>query len=627
MTAQRLIFSVVESSFFMPSILDGFYSLSKNINKTKLDPPDTTEGVVSGLLPELTLEMDDSQLVALKNDWEKQWTEYSEKIKRRQDENEKYWLGKHYPGIEYKDNERPIADNLMFEALETFLPIATRQSPEPVVFSNDTPEGKQLADDVRKMLLYLKDILQFKLKLKKATRFWSLYLLGVAKVGWNEITNEIDCRVIRPQKLILDKDATITEDGEYTGEFIGEYREDLASNLVLRFPEKEAFIKGKVEDKMGTKLGYIEWWTNEYLFWSLDNVILNKTKNPHWNYPQVEMMTDENGQQFEQEVPPYNHFSSKQKPYVFLSVFNLGIHPHDDVSIMEQNLSLQDLTNKRLRQIDKNADAANGGLIVSGANSGLSIDQASNLTEALRRGGTVYIPSGDVNNAVKRETGTPIPGFVYESLKDYRQELRNIFGISASSAEGIKSTETVRGKIMAKSQDESRIALVAEHIEQFSDKIYNWFVQLMCVYYDEPHAASIIGDEHAREYIQLRKQDFSTKLVVSVQEGSLIPKDPLTQRNEAMDLWSAGAIDPVTLFERLDFPNPREAAKKLFMWQSNPGSFFPEQVQQVVPPPPEPGAVPTGAGQINPEIPPDLAVPQAQSDLSQVPLNPISPNP
>ena len=110
----------------------------------------------------------------------------------------------------------------------------------------------------------------------------------------------------------------------------------------------------------------------------------------------------------------------------------------------------------------------------------------------------------------------------------------------------------------------------------------------MYVYYDEPHFASILGKERTREYIQLVNSEFGkTKLLVGVKEGSMIPHDPINKRNEAIDLWTAQGIDPITFFDRLEFPNPREAAKNLFLWKADPIALFPDlqqaqQQQQVI---------------------------------------------
>ena len=565
------------------NLLEGFYSLLNPTNKTSGED----ESVVSPLLPELELSMKDEELIELKRDWIKQWEPYQKLIEPKQLDNENYWLGKQFS---LTKGDRPLVDNLIFEALETFLPIATRPKADPLVEADNTEPGNALADKVRKMLMYISDEMSYNLKVKQVARYWALYLLGVIKVGWSMKENDITSVPLRPQKLILDPKATI-EECEYTGYYIGELLEDMASDLVLRFPKKTAFITDKVKEKMGTKVQYVMWTTDDYVFWTLEDEVLAKNKNPHWNYETEQPLPadpftgqppiDETGKPQTQTVPGRNHFKNRKKPYVFLSIFNLGKHPHDDTNLVQQNLSLQDLINKRLLQIDRNADNTNGGLIVSGE--AFTEEQANKASKALRGGGAIWVPTGNVNDSIKRDSGEPLPSFVYESLLDYRNELRNIFGTRGSTPQGTVNEQTVRGKLIIKGQDSDRIGGgVSTYLEQFSDKVFNWFVQLMYVYYDEPHFAAVLGNERTQEYIQLVNSEFGDlKLSIGVKEGSMIPHDPLNKRNEAIELWGAQGIDPITFFDRLEFPNPREAAKNLFLWKADPIALFPDlQAQQ-----------------------------------------------
>src|SRR3990167_3856413 len=116
----------------------------------------------------------------------------------------------------------------------------------------------------------------------------------------------------------------------------------------------------------------------------------------------------------------------------------------------------------------------------------------------------------------------------------------------------------------------------------------------MYVYYDDAKIAAVLGTEDASETIMLHKSDLNRKLLVSVKEGSMLPQDPLNKRNEAIDLWNARALDPITLFDRLEFPNPKEMAKNLFLWMSNPAALFPE----IAPPAP---ALPGQLVRLSPE--------------------------
>lgn len=555
-------------------LTSGYTSLSNNVNK--VGETASSQGSVSELIPELTLDMEDDELLKLSRDWIKSWQQYKVKIEQSQKENEEYWMGKQFGD---KDEKRHLVDNLIFESLETFLPIATRPKADPLVESQDQEVESEIADKIRKMLTYTADRLSYNLKMKQVARYWSLYKLGVMKVGWSLKENDITCTTVRPQKLILDPDATINE-CEYDGYYIGEYIKDIASDLITRFPDKADIITEKVKGKMGTSVQYIMWTTDDYVFWTLDDYVLGKNNNPHWNYEtQQEAIDPMTGEPITQDVKGNNHFNSKKKPYVFLSIFNLGQHPHDDTNLIEQSLPIQDLINKRLKQIDYNADNTNNGLVVSGDS--FTEEQANKMGRTLRKGGIVWVPTGDVNNSVKRDSATALPNFVYESLVDYRNELRNIFGTRGSSAQGTITEKTVGGKQIIKGQDGDRIGGgISTYLEQFSDSIFNWFVQLMYVYYDEPHVVVVLGKEKAKEYISIVNTDFTSKLLVGVKEGSMIPHDPQSKRNEAIDLWATKGIDPITFFDRLEFPNPRESAKQLYLWLSDPIQLFPDLLQQ-----------------------------------------------
>lgn len=559
------------------SILDGFFSLSEDVNKVNENEP---TGSITDLVPELKLTMSDEELLSLSKDWQKKWEPYEKKIRIKQDENEEYWMGKQFTT---ETAGRALVDNLIFESLETFLPIATRPKADPVVESDNTEPGNAIADKTRKMIAYVADNLSYNLKLKQVARYWALYRLGVMKVGWSMKENDISCVAVRPQNLILDPDATI-EECDYKGYYIGENLTDSASDLVLRFPDKSDIIKAKVSDMMGSMVPYVMWSTDDYTFWTLGNEILGKIKNPHWNYDQDkpfgldefgEPQVDETGQPLTDTVEGNNHFTSRKKPYIFLSIFNVGKHPHDDTNLIEQSLAMQDLVNKRLAQMDKNADNANGGVAVSG--DAFTEEQAEKIASTRRKGGTLWIPSGRVEAAVMDLPGHPLPNFVYETLNDYRSELGNIFGVRGSSGRGLSSQRTVRGMQILKQVDSDRIGEgISSYLEEFSDRVFNWYVQLMYVYYDEPHMATVLGKERAKEYIQLVNTEFTTELSVGVKDGSMIPHDPMAKRVEAVELWKSKGIDPITFFDRLEFPNPRESAKLLYQWNANPIALFPD---------------------------------------------------
>lgn len=553
-------------------LLDGYFSLGENSSDRK-------EGALAEL-PELSLDLSDAELVDLATKWEKKWRDYEPVLKKQQEANENYYLGKQHNFS--TTEERGVVDNVIFEAVETFLPQATKKNPDPVVRSDDTEEGINLSKSVQKMLSYHADRLRLRLRGKRAIRYWVLYLVAYMKHGWDQIENDIDSVVNRPQNLILDPDAYIDDNMEYMGEYLGENMETTAAKLIARFPEKKEYITKKVNGQLGTKVKYTEWWTPEYVFWQCGKEVLGKAKNPHWNYDEETEVVDEYGMTQKQFVEGKNHFPAPKIPYTFLSIFNLGQHPHDETSLIGQNIPNQDIINKRNCQIDRNADSMNGGLVVSGDRSGLSREQAALAGEALRKGGTIYVAQGAANEAVYRDQAPGLPADIFNQLADMRNETRNIFGISGSNAEGIKATETATGKAIVREADADRIGGgISEHLEQFYDNVYNWWVQLMYVYYDETHVAAVVGKEKASEYIKIHKDDFDRKLTVSVKEGSLIPDSDAERALEAKELLVSGNLDPITAYDRMGYPDPKETAERTYFWKADPTLLLPEAGAQV----------------------------------------------
>jgi hypothetical protein len=226
--------------------------------------------------------------------------------------------------------------------------------------------------------------------------------------------------------------------------------------------------------------------------------------------------------------------------------------------LIGQNLSSQDLVNKRIRQIDKNADSMNGGMVVSGERSGLTKDQSRQVTEALRKGGTVYIPTGAVSEAVARMSAPSLPPDIYVQLQDTRNRMRDIFGTRGSSPAGLSSEKTVRGKFQNRALDTDRIGGgFSEYLEQFADDVYNWIVQLLYVYDDRYSVAP-----------------GKVKVRIGVKEGSLLPKDSLTMANQAIELSGQGKMALTDLYKALDYPNPEELAANVWLEANAPEIVF-----------------------------------------------------
>jgi hypothetical protein len=604
---------------FELNIAGGKNLISSGINKTYVDDIDNPVGEPTDLLE---LNMSESELILLATEWRSKHEKYYPKIKPRQERNKLY-----YSGLQRNNDNtgKVVSSNLIFEAQETFIPQALSKNPEPVVWSDNTEEGKEASNQIKTMLQFKADSMCLRKKLGIMLRQWSTYFIGVVKYGWDDEINDFKIELRKPQNFILDPDGYIDEFGKYCGNFLGEKIQVTAEKLAEMFPKHKAYITIKVNGKMGTMCTYVEWWTDKYSFSTFEDIVLDKHKNPFFNYPTTEKASEEEieaGLESETTTPGQNHFAKPEMPYTFLSVFSLQEQPHDITNLIEQNIPNQDDINDQDTQVSRNLRNGNNSIAFSGLS--FNKENASEAARALEDGDPVLVPDGQVDSAIKRLPASSLPPGLLDSLQLKKDTLRSVFGTQGLTATAQDDNQTARGMILNKNQDSTRIGGgIGDALEQVADNIFNWMLQLMYVFYDEEHYAAVMGTGRAVEYTSIIKTNINRQFVISVAPGSMKPKDEISEMNMAIDLWSKQALDPITLFKKLDYPDPMETAKQVALWVTNPQAYmlqyFPENQPQ-----PVDSANPPNAVDLN-TIPPTqdetLSASPSSASLSQVPIN------
>lgn len=582
-------------------------------NKTFVDAGDS-EGIEGQYSNDLSVKLTDAELLELAKQYENEWSGYYPKVKARQETNKLYLSGRQRMKA---GSQAPVSSNLLFEATATFVPAALAKNPEPVVWSDNTPQGKAASSDLKTTLQFHAETLGLREKLSTMVWHWSVYFTAVLKYGWDTKTNDVKMEVRKPQNFILDPNGYVDEFGNFVG-WLGERIETTARKMIEMFPKHKEYITIKVNGKLGTKCVYTEWWDDEMCFSTFYDVVLDAHKNEFFNYGK-EAEVDEMGMEITPAVEAQNHFAAPLKPYTFLSVFSLQEEPHDFTNLIEQNLSNQDQINDRDVQIDKNARQGNNSMIVSG----LSFNQetAHQAAQAVEDGDPILVPDGNMDS-VKRIPANSLPNGLMQAQENNKNTLRSIYGTTGVTALAPNEDETAHGMVINGNRDSSRIGGgIGDSLERVAKGAFNYLTQLYYVFYDEPHFASIMGNGAAVSYVMLQMQDQTRRFVVSVAPNSMKPKDEITDQNMAVELANTGWLDPLSLFERLDDPDPVDTAKKVVLWKTNPQlyqmTYFPEQA-------PAPGPIPT-------DNPPDMATAQGQApttlsapvssaDLSQAPL-------
>ena len=562
----------------------------------------TDEGPIEKYEDYLSLDLSDEELLKLRKDYENKYGAYEGKMLPIWKENLSSYTGKH----NWNRENQVGAGNMQFQAEETFLAAAMAQEPDPTVFSTNDKAGNDLANSVMTMLQYHSKVLKLRMKLKTMVRKWSVYHLGVIKMGWNAKLDDVDFDTRKTKDFIFDPDGYVDEYGNFTS-WLGERIYLTAEELVNLYPEKKDYISLTVDGKMGTKVMYTEWHTDDFMFVTYVDEVLEKHRNPLFNYPAED-----------EEFSKINHFAHPMKPYVFLSVFSLQEQPHDITGLIEQNIPNQKRITRRTEQIDLNVSKANNSDLFSQDN--FNQETAKQAAQALRNPnyGEVIVPPGKpIGEAIMRLPAPSMPAAAFDDLEQAQNSLLQSWGVQGIISQEQKADTTARGMIMNQQRDTSRIGGgITDVIESVVVvAIYNWLVQLYKVFYDEPHFASIMGKGKAVEYVTLSKAKMNLPLVIGVSPNSMKPKDELTIMNQSMELFQAGVIGPKTLLENVKFPNADESAADGALWKLDPAHYFqlnfPEEydkIQKLVAQQPQ---------QPNPQEQQQAQIQQAQAEQQQ----------
>lgn len=559
--------------------------ISNPTNKVGVGLNDNPEGVESEKFDAYKVSIGDEELLALRDEYEKRYAPYESVLKPRVDKIRNSYLGRKSNGQWLTDMDNVIAANIQFEAEETFLAAALSKNPEPVVYCDNTTEGNAVADAVKTMLQFHADQLVMRRKLTLMTRQWSMDLLGVLKPGWNARVGDvtIDNRKIRD--YVFDPDGYVDAYGDFSSWF-GERITITAEELIEDFPKHKDYILEMTESKLGTKVTYTEWWPNdEYCFCTFKEKVLDKHKNHLFKYeqPQEGVVDPMTGQPVLSK--PRNHFAYPKKPGIFLSVYSLQEQPHDITSNTEQNIPQQNKITRETEQADFNIASSNNGYAFSEEN--FNQETGKQAANARKAGNPILIPAGGpIEKAILPLPAQPLPQGMLQMIEMHKADLRTSWGVQGITAQPADEDQTARGMILNQSHDTSRIGGgIGDAIEQVADNAFNWLVQLYYVFYDEQHFAVVMGKAKAVEYVTLMASDMDRQVVVSVSPDSMKPKDEVTQMNQAMALYQAGAIGPKTLLTMVNFADPNEAAADGVLWKIDPASYFklnfPEYAQKL----------------------------------------------
>lgn len=478
-------------------------------------------------------------------------------------------------------------------------------------------DGSAAQDFARKLESYFRKKYT-DLNLKEIVRMGlrNLYFgrLLVIKAFWNPLINDFDFRALDPRTVRIGKYARKEPDSEFVIEEI----EDNLCAVIQRFPTKKDDLMKKFGIKDEAELyiknpdvKYKEAWIGEYVIFKLDNIILDTIKNPYWDWDGILVTAEEEqqlgslegearrnemqrikldqGNRQVQEVPagevdptggatagteivppndyrPYyfNHFDNPRKPYIFATIFNNENTPIGRTDMITLSAELQRGIDKRKMDIDENCELANGVLKVDASVMGKSDAQRIRFETK----GIIW--GKGVKDGVTRETGASLPQMVFDDMIDSRSEIDNIMAATSAFRGEREGQETKAGRLALIQQSYLRLNELVQTVDYVAHEMFAWGMQLAKTRYTEYHYAKWMGEEGAREVIELIQDDFENGSEITVIAGKTLPMDDEFKFEQAQNDVLNGFISPVDYLKIAQYDNPKELAKNAVIYKQNP---------------------------------------------------------
>ena len=535
--------------------------------------------------PVLSITTDDRELIMNFKRWKDDSLAYWNNTKGYNLENvrarnERYYLGYQIDHSSLYNYQVPFVDNQIFVGTQAVMAYVTGRDPSCEV----TPEDKEvqsqvMSEDLETAINIHSERHALSRKIKVAAKHMYTKRVGIIKLSYDPDVDDIVPVAVNPDNVVLDKDCQLGEEPR----FIMEVCTSTVAGLIHRFPEKEKDILGvfgrvrKTPKLLGQTVAYNEvWFTDESqgepqecVAWYFGDVILDKMKNPNYLY-------DGDGVRVE------NFMDVPTKPYVFFNYLNDGSHLIDQTTPIEQAIPLQDILNKRGRQIVENADTANSILVFkSGA---MPDEEAENVT---RDPNQILILDTEDGQPVQSAYGeiTPhlLPNYVLDDKQDVKNSLHNILGTPSQfrGDDSKREVGTLGEAKMVQSQASGRQDEIVKEIEFSLDRYFRLLVQMMKVWYDKKHDFSTRDNDGNFIFVQLSRESMPNVANISVSQGSIMRVDKERRENIGMALAKMGLIDPYNLYKDLGLKDADKRYEALVKFKMAPDSLVSDVKSEV----------------------------------------------
>lgn len=530
----------------------------------------------------------DEQLCKKIDKWVKTSQTYHDYLLQHQNEMVRYYEGDQTDRDQVAPHNSNSVYNRMFEAIETIIPIVTGGAHSFVAVPAEENEVSMARSQRTQKVLNKKyEDLEIRRKLENITRDMILKRFGVFEYGWDVDTDDVQVWVRDPRTILIPKYRVdphelpyVIKLAEFDEEDLHKFFPDISDDDKAGLKKGVTITTGKDANEVDSEVYQVMVvYTDEYWVWKHGDIILKRMRNPFYDWDGVEVQeldTDQNGKvKTYTKVLYSNHLTRPEKPFIFFTPFTTGDAPVANTCLAEVAKPIQDDINVAKRQIlDNLRRMGNGQIYVdTDALPQEVIDAITNEPGLILMGKNLAS-----ENRIRRESAVTIPASHFSNLMDSIQAFDNVFG-THGALRGDSSAETLGGQILDRNQNLSRVEQLTRELNRGVSRLVQGFVQMMKMYYTEEKAFKLLGQDGGVEFIQFINDDIEEGVVIHTKSGTPPVLDPIGRYNQAIQLWQLGALDPETLFERLEFADPQMTAQKLAAWKAGQ-LVFESQIKQ-----------------------------------------------
>lgn len=512
------------------------------------------------------------------------WNQWPYSLEQCDRSNLRYWLGQQMLDTYQAPDgsQMPNMGNRLMTSSRAVLAYVNARVAQPEVAPSTSDAGsKQFALDSRSAMYQHGVNHKLKRKAKKATQNLVIQKRGFLKLRFDPTCGpygDIEVDHVNPEDIVVDKWAAFGVEPQR----IWHRQRCSIEELTMKFPEKKeqihaAFEIGRgVYSQVSRKVTYWECWftffdegkRKEGVAWYLPKgkIILGKMLNPNWIYTGDD-----------QQDKIINYTSYPIKPFVVFNYLNSGKSFIDETSLFEQAKPLQDLYNKRSKQIMDNNDNMSGRVIADG--NAMQESDADKFFKKSNKAILLIKPTQgqSVSNSVYHVQHNPLPPASTDEKYDTRNEIDQSMG-TPNIFRGEQSKNNTLG------QDERLIeqagALqddLAAAVDEAMDDYYQKLFQMFKVYYTEDHWFQVRGEDGKYDFVVMNSDTMDTDVRVSVEGGSTLPANKREMRQIIVDAANADRIDDLSFWEGLVYgklPEPEVIVERLQKQLNDPASFM-----------------------------------------------------